>query len=95
MRKDQQQGDRQFPANALTEICEMLIKSVHDQLPEIREPVTFSAGVAATSGHSSLRELMTTADRRLYDAKNSGRNQIVWIDLSTTKAAAPTGTGSA
>ncbi len=95
MRKDKQESHRQFPANVLTEICEMLIKAVHDQVPEIREPVTFSVGVAAASGPSSLRELMTIADRRLYDAKNSGRNRIVWIDLPTENAAQPTGTGSA
>ncbi|MEJ6594529.1 hypothetical protein [Parasphingorhabdus sp.] len=42
----------------------------------------------------TLRSVIATADRRLYDAKHNGRNQIVWIDISATKSAKPTGTAS-
>ena len=94
MQNDSRESRKNCPANALTEICETLIKSVHDQVPEIREPVTFSVGCAPIARRASLRSVMATADRRLYDAKNNGRNQIVWIDISATKAAKPAGTAS-
>jgi PleD family two-component response regulator len=56
--------------------------------------VTFSVGIASISRRASLRSVMATADRRLYDAKNNGRNQIVWIDISPAKPATPTGMAS-
>ncbi|WP_417623012.1 diguanylate cyclase [Parasphingorhabdus sp.] len=95
MRKDSRQNREKYRATELNKICETLIKTVHDQVPEIREPVTFSVGVASISGHTSLRNVMATADRRLYDAKNNGRNQIVWIDISRAKPGEPTGTAAA
>jgi len=85
---------RSYPANALTEICETLIRTVNEEVPEILEPVTFSVGVASISRRASLRSVMSTADRRLYDAKNNGRNQIVWIDVSASRPARPAGTAS-
>lgn len=85
---------KNYPANALAEICDALIKAVHEEVPEIREPVTFSVGVAAIARRDSLRSVMATADRRLYDAKNNGRNQIVWFDVSASKPASPAGTAS-
>ncbi|MEL0169291.1 MAG: GGDEF domain-containing protein [Pseudomonadaceae bacterium] len=40
--------------------------------------VTFSAGVASLGEDgSSLSELLRTADRRMYEAKGGGRNQVV------------------
>ena len=94
MRKTSQESRQNYPANALNEICESLIRAVHDQVPEIREPVTFSVGVATIAKRASLRRVMATADRRLYDAKHNGRNQIVWIDISTRKPEKPLGTAS-
>ncbi len=94
MHNDNRENRKKYPANALADICETLIRAVHDRVPEIREPVTFSVGVAAIAKRASLRSVMATADRRLYDAKNNGRNQIVWIDISEAKPAAPTGTAS-
>ncbi len=94
MRMDGQEKLKNYPANALAEICQTLIKAVDDEVPEIREPVTFSVGVAPITKRTSLRSVMATADRRLYDAKNNGRNQIVWIDLSTKKPDTPAGIAS-
>ena len=94
MRNDLRENRKKYPANALTEICEKLIKAVHEQVPEIQEPVTFSVGVAAIGRRDSLRSVMATADRRLYDAKNNGRNQVVWIDISEAKPSKPSGTAS-
>lgn len=94
MRNDSRENRKKYPANVLAEICEALIKAVHERVPEIREPVTFSVGVASITKRASLRSVMATADRRLYDAKNNGRNQIVWIDISEAKPSAPTGTAS-
>tara|TARA_R110000824_G_scaffold132230_5_gene294575 strand:- start:1532 stop:3250 length:1719 start_codon:yes stop_codon:yes gene_type:complete len=91
---DSRDNRKKFPANALTEICEALIKAVHERVPEIQEPVTFSVGVASIARRASLRSVMATADRRLYDAKNNGRNQVVWIDISKAKPSIPTGTAS-
>ena len=68
---------------------------MNDQVPEIRETVTFSVGIASISRRASLRSVMATADRRLYDAKRNGRNQIVWVDMSETRTEKPAGTASA
>ncbi len=94
MQNDSRDKRKNYPAIALSEICETLIKLVHDEVPEIQESVTFSVGVAPITKRISLRKVMATADRRLYDAKRNGRNQIVWIDISATKAARPAGTAS-
>lgn len=82
MRNDNRHDRRKYPANELTEICQALIKAVRERVPEIQEPVTFSVGVAEIARRATLRSVMATADRRLYDAKNNGRNQVVWIDIS-------------
>lgn len=66
----------------LTEVCEKLIQAIHKGIPEIEQPVTFSVGVAKIAKRTSLKMTMATADRRLYDAKNNGRNQIVSFDIS-------------
>tara|TARA_R110001606_G_scaffold177604_2_gene324154 strand:+ start:721 stop:2445 length:1725 start_codon:yes stop_codon:yes gene_type:complete len=95
IQNDSREKRKNYAANELTEICEALIKAVHEQVPEILEPVTFSVGVASISRLASLRSIMATADRRLYDSKNNGRNQIVWFDLSTGKNAKPSGKASA
>ncbi|MEO9601623.1 diguanylate cyclase [Parasphingorhabdus sp.] len=95
MPQDNRENRKKYPVNALTEICETLIKAVSDQVPQILEPVTFSVGVAAISKHASLRSIMATADRRLYDAKNNGRNQIVWLDISDANPTKPAGSISA
>ena len=94
MRNESRENRKKYPANALTEICEALIKAVHERVPQIQEPVTFSVGVAAIARRDTLRGVMATADRRLYDAKKNGRNQIVWIDISEAKPAKPSGAAS-
>lgn len=70
------------PAAQMTKICEKLIKAVHHQVPVIKQPVTFSVGVATIPKRTSLRAVMSVADKRLYNAKNNGRNQVVSFDLS-------------
>ena len=94
LKADSRDNRKKFPANTLTEICETLIRAVHDRVPEIQEPVTFSVGVASIGKRASLRSVMATADRRLYDAKNNGRNQVVWIDISKISPPIPTGKAS-
>lgn len=51
---------------------------------ERKIPLTVSIGVAAASEVGDLREenLMEAADRRLYRAKQYGRNQVVWETIS-------------
>ncbi len=94
MHNDSRQKRKNYPANTLAEICQMLIQAIDDEVPEIREPVTFSVGLASIGRRASLRSVMATADRRLYDAKNNGRNQIVWVDISTRKPEKPAGTAT-
>ncbi len=83
------------PTSELSEICQLLIRSVHANVPEIRQPVTFSVGVASIPKRASLRAVMAKADRRLYDAKNNGRNQVVSFDLSNLSAKPDSGTAAA
>ncbi|MEP2103888.1 MAG: diguanylate cyclase [Parasphingorhabdus sp.] len=66
----------------LSEICQRLIKAVHSDVPQIKRAVTFSVGVTSIGKRASLRSVMAVADKRLYDAKNNGRNQIVSFDIS-------------
>ncbi len=81
--KPNERGSRKSnPASELTSICETLIRSVHANVPEIKQPVTFSVGVAAITKRTSLKSVMAVADKRLYNAKNNGRNQVVSFDLS-------------
>lgn len=40
--------------------------------------ITFSAGVELRSNNSSLEETISNADKHLYEAKNSGRNKIIF-----------------
>ncbi|HXZ12725.1 MAG TPA: diguanylate cyclase [Candidatus Sulfotelmatobacter sp.] len=48
------------------------------QRMEVMEPVTLSAGIAAYPEHGSVPEaLIRAADRALYIAKHSGRDQVV------------------
>ncbi len=82
MRMDARSSRRENPASELTKVCEQLIKAVHEGVPEIRQSVTFSAGIAKIGKRQPLRDVMAKADKRLYDAKNNGRNQVVSFDIS-------------
>lgn len=75
-------------------ICDNLIRAIHQSVPEIKKPVTFSVGVADIPKRTPLKDVMSLADKRLYDAKNNGRNQIVSFDLSDLPKA-PRETGAA
>ncbi len=83
LRTDPRASRRENPASEITKICERLIRAVHDSVPEIRQSVTFSAGVAAIDKRKPMRDIMAAADKRLYDAKNNGRNQVVSFDISS------------
>jgi diguanylate cyclase (GGDEF)-like protein len=43
---------------------------------EQRIPVTISAGVASRSEEKNMKDLIKLSDKRLYDAKNNGRNRV-------------------
>jgi diguanylate cyclase (GGDEF)-like protein len=47
-------------------------------------PVTISAGVARRTNNQSFRELYAEADKALYIAKGSGRNQIVVAEVASS-----------
>ena len=45
--------------------------------PAVRRPVTVSIGLARLNGHmDSLEELIATADREMYRAKQAGKNRV-------------------
>lgn len=48
--------------------------------------VTFSAGMAALDGKAQFEAAVRQADDRLYDAKHSGRNRVVWFDHSPAES---------
>ncbi len=64
----------------IVELCENMIKAISIEVPIIKKPVTFSAGIAPISKHSDIKSVMEKADRRLYLAKRNGRNQIINTD---------------
>lgn len=81
--KPDERGNRKSnPATEMTKICETLIRSVHANVPEIKRAVTFSVGVAEITKRTPLKTIMAVADKRLYNAKNNGRNQVISFDLS-------------
>ncbi|MEO0441448.1 MAG: diguanylate cyclase [Pseudomonadota bacterium] len=86
IRQDDSDQRDQTPSAIMTRICESLIRVVHESVPEIHQPVTFSAGIASIPKRASLKSVMAAADRRLYDAKNNGRNQVVGFDMSRNPA---------
>jgi diguanylate cyclase (GGDEF)-like protein len=45
-------------------------------MPGVSEPVTLSAGIATDADADTLADVIRYADRALYRAKESGRNQI-------------------
>jgi PleD family two-component response regulator len=64
----------------VAEICEHLRRTVADTnwadiAPGIS--VSFSAGVAGMSGGFGRGAILNAADRKLYQAKNSGRNLVL------------------
>lgn len=61
------------------EIAERLRRDI-EQTPIISEDifinVTFSAGVAQLMADETPQDFITAADKAMYHAKNSGRNQV-------------------
>lgn len=62
-------------------ICERLIKTISIEIPTLRQQVTFSVGMAPIIAGQDLKTVMAIADRRLYFAKNNGRNQVISFDV--------------
>ncbi|MBO4445317.1 MAG: GGDEF domain-containing protein [Clostridia bacterium] len=47
--------------------------------PEINRPVTVSGGVAGyLSSYKNVEEFIAVADEKLYTAKETGRNKVIW-----------------
>ena len=60
--------------------CEQLKEIIHNQTVEYQDnqiKITFSGGVAHTTESRNASDLVNKADERLYEAKKSGRDQIV------------------
>jgi diguanylate cyclase (GGDEF)-like protein len=53
-----------------------------------RVPVTISIGGVAVDAHFNIRQAIADADRRLYRAKRSGRNQVVIDEAKAEDASA-------
>ncbi|HCH65648.1 MAG: GGDEF domain-containing protein [Deltaproteobacteria bacterium] len=72
-------GARAHDAMALTERIRQRVAIAPIRVPEGSVPVTLSAGVAHATEHGieSAADLFALADRRLYLAKNQGRNRVI------------------
>lgn len=46
-------------------------------------PVTTSIGLALHKGHPDYQQTINVADERLYEAKNTGKNKVIFEDCST------------
>lgn len=65
----------------VVDICEQLRRALADNdwsdvAPDLK--VSMSAGVAEMQPGLSRRELVRAADRKLYEAKNAGRDLVLW-----------------
>jgi diguanylate cyclase (GGDEF)-like protein len=79
-------------ASDATERLNELRKGI-SELPILHEghvipPVTISCGIASFSGSAdTFEDVVAEADEALYRAKQTGRNQVVWSELSSTPVA--------
>lgn len=70
-------GTELAQANALCETLRAAIATYDWKSLGLTMPVTISFGIAERRSGMSLRALLDTADLRLYEAKNGGRNLVV------------------
>jgi len=75
-----------YVTTELTTLCESMIKAIASDIPKIKNPVTFSIGIASISKNDDLQTIMTRADKRLYLAKENGRNRIVSADITAAQS---------
>lgn len=77
-----------FLAEASKAAAEHIASRVRAAIAECANPpVTASIGVAwvpASASHTQLRHALVTADRALYDAKNTGRNRVILHPITET-----------
>tara|TARA_B100000123_G_C25702970_1_gene416179 strand:- start:937 stop:1311 length:375 start_codon:yes stop_codon:yes gene_type:complete len=66
---------------SIEEYCENLRKEIVDLSIKFQDhniKVTMSGGVASSDEIDNLEDLINLADERLYEAKEGGRNQIIF-----------------
>ena len=61
------------------QVCETLRKRIeahpwNEIAPELK--ITMSMGLCADTNLATIEEMLSQADKKLYDAKNAGRNNI-------------------
>jgi two-component system chemotaxis family response regulator WspR len=66
----------------LADKCRLNVEHLHirHSASNTSEHVTISVGVASTipqRGDTAFQQLIETADRALYEAKNTGKNRVV------------------
>ena len=63
-------------------LAEKILSTVRKHKFSIEKTVTISAGVAEVSEGESIEDILQIADERLYIAKNSGRDKVVFANSS-------------
>lgn len=68
--------------------CELIAKQIHEKVQEITFEngcqLTISVGVAIKSSNEDINKLIKQADQAMYQAKRTGRNQVVLFTETKT-----------
>ena len=59
-------------------VGERLRKSIQERFKDTKTKITISAGISTHNPHESIEELYKSADEKLYKAKDSGRNKVIY-----------------
>ena len=58
-------------------MAENIRKAIANHRFNLTQNITISVGVSEVTGHETIAEILKNVDKKLYTAKNQGRNQVV------------------
>lgn len=64
--------------------CQLICEGIHDIKLPTQASLTMSVGAVLSNGNHTYEELYEAADKALYQAKDSGRNQYHIVDIEET-----------